>query len=131
MGHMVVLPGCGSLYRVAHLGTIEEGPLKQYFEILDNVAPGDGIVLGNLRLAEDRILPGLLTFLSKKDCHRLNVHQPKLAYLPCAVSYVEAEYPLEMLVKQRRRWTNGAVFRSLWVMSTSACARAYLFLLPF
>jgi hypothetical protein len=62
-GFVSVLPGSGALYRFAHLGSLEEGPLQLYFAMMDDEHPKKDLLLrGNLRMAEDRVLPESIMF---------------------------------------------------------------------
>jgi cellulose synthase/poly-beta-1,6-N-acetylglucosamine synthase-like glycosyltransferase len=60
------------------------------------------MILGNLRIAEDRVLSYSAV---------LKAEQPRsMALVPEATFYFEAETELEKLLLQRRRWTNGKFF---------------------
>ncbi|CAB9507554.1 chitin synthase [Seminavis robusta] len=115
VGYIQVIPGCGGIWRASHLGSLEEGPMKEYFDLL--TTDDEGVVLGNLKISEDKVLPTLVTFQDDKACEKRSLLPgPRLCFLPDAVSYCEAEYPLSTLVKQRRRWRNTAPARSLWFL---------------
>lgn len=123
LGFLGVLPGSGGIYRYRSLGSLEEGPIKSYFDILlPSCSNDEGIVVGNIRLAEDRVLPMLVTFQTNSECIKRSLDRPRLSFIPDAVSYCEAEYPLEALVKQRRRWNNGASFKQVWLFTHRKCA---------
>lgn len=118
LGFAIVIPGCGGLYRRQALGSMEEGPIKKYFDLCippSEDDPKEGVILGNVRLAEDRILPTLAMFQTPEECRKRGITRPRLCYLTDAICYFEAEYPMDSLVKQHRRWSNGALFRSIWM----------------
>ena len=116
---MTVLPGPCGLFRYKHLGTMdeEESPLKKYFELTTRNLGSNGIVLGNVQLAEDRFPSNLLTFMSRERCVKKGIRNPRTGFVRDAIYYFEAELPLSNLIKQRRRWTNGTFFAGYWLLS--------------
>jgi len=118
LGFLTVLPGPCSLFRYSHLGSLEEGVMKEYFGLTSKETPQGGIVLGNVQLAEDRFPSPLLTFRSKEECRRLSITKPRSGHEREAVYYFEAEKPLSLLVKQRRRWINGTAAAAWWTLTS-------------
>jgi hypothetical protein len=126
LGFLSVVPGPCGLYRYDCLGSIESGIMKTYFE-LSTCAPQNqcDLILGNTQLAEDRFPPILLTLQTTAQCKTQGTTSPcpRAHFVPDAIYYFEAEIPLQSLVKQRRRWNNGAFFSAVWFLS---CKSAYL-----
>jgi len=122
-GFIPVLPGPCSLFRYEHfMGIIEE-----YFTLTTQPLSGDGsdIVLGNVQLAEDRFPPVLLTFRDQKNPIETKKNRPVTGFEHDAIFYFEAEKPLGQLVKQRRRWINGAYMAGYWVLKEGWINRAH------
>eukprot|EP00977_Amphora_coffeiformis_P005308 scaffold1131_cov161-Amphora_coffeaeformis.AAC.2 len=119
IGFLPVLPGPCSLFRFKHL----VGVTHEYLSLTTRRSkPGENmsrIILGNVQLAEDRFPPVLLTFRSKEDCVESGIENPRVGFEHDAVFYFEAEKPLGQLVKQRRRWINGAYIAVSWVLKES------------
>ena len=102
-GYVSVLPGAFSAYRYkAILGT----PMDKYFYGERNEVTS--AFLSNMYLAEDRILG--FEVLAKADCDW------QLAYLHNAVADTDVPDTIMGLVKQRRRWLNGAFFTLLYTI---------------
>eukprot|EP00027_Filamoeba_sp_ATCC50430_P013107 CAMPEP_0168572516 /NCGR_PEP_ID=MMETSP0413-20121227/17981_1 /TAXON_ID=136452 /ORGANISM="Filamoeba nolandi, Strain NC-AS-23-1" /LENGTH=959 /DNA_ID=CAMNT_0008605581 /DNA_START=106 /DNA_END=2981 /DNA_ORIENTATION=+ len=100
-GFLPVVPGPCGLYRWK-LMTSEgnhEGPLRWYFRIVNTPAEDCGLILANLKIAEDRIL-------SYSAVLKTTI-ETTMQIAPDAEFYFEAETDLELFVKQRRRWING------------------------
>lgn len=97
-GFLPVIPGPCGLYRAADiLGKAAEW----YFDVVNTDPDKSGMVLGNLRIAEDRVLSYAAVLKTK---------EPRgMALIPEATFYFEAECQLEKFLLQRRRWTNGTV----------------------
>ena len=104
-GYISVLPGALSVYRwSAMLGP----PLASYFKLESMPAADISPFSANLYLAEDRILA--FNILAKKDKAWF------LDFVPDAVAYTDVPEQLDSLVKQRRRWTNGALFNLIYYL---------------
>ena len=129
LGFVPVLPGPCSLFRYDAFVRVS----KEYFQLTTMALRGDSsdIVLGNVQLAEDRFPPVLLSFGSEEDEDILaefgkpdddSVGDGKGKKLPVtgfehdAIFYFEAEKPLGQLVRQRRRWINGAYMAAYWAL---------------
>lgn len=97
-GFLPVIPGPCGLYRASDmLGA----PRDWYFDVVNTDPDKSGMVLGNLRIAEDRVLSYAAV---------LKTAEPRrMALIPEATFYFEAETSLEKFLLQRRRWTNGTV----------------------
>ena len=67
-----------------------------------------GMVLGNLRIAEDRVLSYAAVLKTPEPRH--------MGLVPDSVFYFESELRLQSLVLQRRRWLNGSVAGYLWMI---------------
>jgi cellulose synthase/poly-beta-1,6-N-acetylglucosamine synthase-like glycosyltransferase len=97
-GFLPVVPGPCGLYRWSDMnGT----PLNWYFEIVNREAKDCGLVLSNLKIAEDIILSYAAVLKTAR--------RTKMCLHPDAEFYFESETELAQFVKQRRRWINGTV----------------------
>lgn len=106
-GMLPVLPGPCGMFRISDI----MGPcLDYYMNFINNTSAEDGIIPGNLLLAEDRIL-------SYAACLKTNKYT---RWVPSAIFYFEAETQTKNFIAQRRRWTNG----------TFACYLYLLFMKP-
>jgi cellulose synthase/poly-beta-1,6-N-acetylglucosamine synthase-like glycosyltransferase len=118
VGFLPVLPGPCGLYRAKELLSRS----KKYFEIVNKPAKDCGLLLANLKIAEDRI-PSLLAVFpmplenqnSPQD-QKIREKKPLTRWVRDAVFYFEAEEGLEALVLQRRRWLNGTNCGTLWTL---------------
>jgi len=103
-GFTAVLPGAYSLFRWK---AIKGGPLDKFFK---NVTR-EGLPTcseANEYLAEDRIMC-LQTYIKEDSRYTLS-------YVPDAIAYTDAPGSLMVLMKQRRRWMNGALFGTAQVI---------------
>ena len=102
-GFTQVLPGAYCLFGWQ---AIAGEPLEEFFkdqnkkESDPNYAPT--CAMANEYLAEDRIMC-LQIFIRRSKKY-------KLAYVPDAKAYTDAPNSIDVLMKQRRRWMNGALF---------------------
>lgn len=114
LGYLPVLPGPCGLYRYDDL---KNGRYQEYFELVKTPAATCGILLANLKIAEDRI-PSLFAVFFTEEMRRKWMEEGdadvkienvgfKTHWVRNAVFYYEPELTLESLVKQRRRWLNG------------------------
>eukprot|EP00122_Pirum_gemmata_P017400 Pgem_evm1s16291 len=106
-GMLPVLPGPCGMYK---MNDIRGAALDYYMHFINNTTPDDGLLAGNLLLAEDRILSYAAALLTGKYTR----------WVPSAVFYFEAETESEKFLAQRRRWTNG----------TFCCYIYLLFMVP-
>eukprot|EP00124_Ichthyophonus_hoferi_P003250 Ihof_evm1s272 gene=Ihof_evmTU1s272 len=95
VGLLPVLPGPCGLYRMQD---IAGECLEYYFEVVNIPPENQGMIAGNLLLAEDRILSYAASLKTGKFT----------TWVPHAVFYFEAETVTATFVAQRRRWTNGS-----------------------
>lgn len=103
---------------------IEGEPMERYFEIMRKTPAETGLLLGNLRLAEDRVLTYAPLLWGEPIClsspgssiseRRTGVH---IAVDMRAVFVFQLEDTFQHLVSQRRRWHNGAAAGFLWLLS--------------
>lgn len=100
-GFVSVLPGAFSAYRFA---AIQGKPLDRYFHCEHNNVTSP--FMSNMYLAEDRILG--FEVLVKENCKWV------LSYVYDSVADTDVPESIVGLVKQRRRWLNGAFFTLLY-----------------
>ena len=83
--------------------SIQGGPLDSFFGGMDkeNHTPSEA----NMYLAEDRIM--CLEILIKRSSDWI------LKYVPGSKALTDPPQSLSVLLKQRRRWTNGSFFAAL------------------
>lgn len=94
IGFLPVIPGPCGLYRMADM----RPALDYYFEIINVEKEEIGLLLGNLLIAEDRILSYAAVFKTGKISK----------WVPASVFYFEAETLSVNFITQRRRWINGS-----------------------
>lgn len=102
-GFISVLPGAFSAYRYE---AIRGAPLDAYFQTLNVDLDVLGPFIGNMYLAEDRVLS--LEVVARKDCN-WTMH-----YVKNAVARTDVPHDLVGLISQRKRWLNGAFFATLF-----------------
>jgi cellulose synthase/poly-beta-1,6-N-acetylglucosamine synthase-like glycosyltransferase len=83
----------------------EDGPLGEYFLSISQTKEELGPFRGNMHLAEDRIL--CFELIARDGAGWL------LHYAKGAVAHTDVPETLSGLIKQRRRWLNGAFFATL------------------
>ena len=102
-GFISVLPGAFSTLRYE---AIKGDPLDSFFKGLDSTS--HSAKEANMYLAEDRILClEIIKKLSKKYV---------LRYIGGAIALTDPPTSVIGLIKQRRRWTNGSLFASWYVI---------------
>eukprot|EP00122_Pirum_gemmata_P010247 Pgem_evm2s9467 len=102
-GMLPVLPGPCGMYRVKD---IEGAALNYYMHFINNTSPDDGLLAGNLMLAEDRILSYAASLKTGQYTR----------WVPSAIFYFEAETESMKFIAQRRRWTNGTFCCYLYLL---------------
>ena len=104
-GYNSVLPGAYSIFRWK---AIQGEPLEEFFK---NVNRDDNPTCAeaNEYLAEDRVMC-LQIYIKKKNKYYLT-------YVPEAKAVTDGPESLTILIKQRRRWMNGALFGTVKVIS--------------
>ena len=107
-GVLPVIPGPCGLYRSTSV--LNNDVRNEYFGALNANADKVGIVLGNLKIAEDR----LLTYLSIFKNNGSN-----MVFVPMAIFYFEAEVELKRFLLQRRRWINGSMAGYVYLLLTN------------
>lgn len=105
-GLLPVIPGPCGLYRASDL--LQDNVRNSYFNVVNEEPSKTGLVLGNLRIAEDRILSYYSVIKTSE--------QKRMAFNPLAVFYFEAETDLEKFILQRRRWINGSVAGYIYLL---------------
>jgi cellulose synthase/poly-beta-1,6-N-acetylglucosamine synthase-like glycosyltransferase len=88
--------------------------LGEVRRICTNPKSRDGIVQGNLKIAEDRILSYLLLLIVGD--RRGRPVQWQTHWVPSTVFYFEAEDENRVLAFQRRRWLNGTTCGYAWLL---------------
>lgn len=105
-GYISVLPGAFSAYRWE---AITGSPLSQYFFVEENSVKEMGPFMANMYLAEDRVLCFELVAKRNSDW--------TLHYEAGAVADTDVPDNILELIKQRRRWLNGAFFSLAYYVS--------------
>ncbi len=105
-GLLPVIPGPCGIYRRKYI--LQDAVRNAYFEVVNKNPDETGLIVGNLKIAEDR----LLTFLSVTKTTELTY----MAFCPLAVFYFEAETELSNLIFQRRRWINGSIAGYIYLL---------------
>lgn len=104
-GYNSVLPGAYSVFKWK---AIQGDPLDEFFRNV-NRSDDPTCAEANEYLAEDRVMC-LQIYIKKKNRYYLT-------YVPEAKSVTDAPDSLTVLIKQRRRWMNGATFGTIKVIS--------------
>ena len=124
-GYVSVLPGAFCTFRWE---AINGDPLKSFFKGLEK--DRHTAKEANMYLAEDRVM--CLEILRKYSDSWV------LRYVPGALALTDPPHTVIGLIKQRRRWTNGTLFASWYVIDHlnmitrsghSCCRKTSLFLL--
>lgn len=105
-GLLPVIPGPCGLYRASDL--LQDNVRNSYFSVVNEEPSKTGLVLGNLRIAEDRILSYYSVIKTEE--------RKSMAFNPLAVFYFEAETDLQKFILQRRRWINGSVAGYIYLL---------------
>jgi len=108
-GYLPVVPGPCGIYRSRDI--LVDDVRYWYFDIVNQEPSETGLILGNLRIAEDRILSYSVVLKNNEE--------QKMAFVPSAVFYFEAELDLERFILQRRRWINGSVAGYFYLLITN------------
>ena len=108
-GLLPVIPGPCGMYRASDL--LQDNVRNSYFAVVNEEPSKTGLVLGNLRIAEDRILSYYSVIKTQE--------QKSMAFNNLAVFYFEAETDLERFILQRRRWINGSVAGYIYLLYIS------------
>lgn len=105
-GYISVLPGAFSAYRYE---AIQGSPLNHYFFVEENSVKDMGPFMSNMYLAEDRVLCFELVAKRNSDW--------TLHYEAGAIADTDVPGTILELIKQRRRWLNGAFFSLIYYVS--------------
>lgn len=105
-GLLPVIPGPCGLYRASDL--LQNKVRNSYFDVVNKEPSETGLIEGNLRIAEDRILTYYAVTKTQEERY--------LSFNPLAVFYFEAETGLQKLMFQRRRWINGSVAGYIYLL---------------
>jgi cellulose synthase/poly-beta-1,6-N-acetylglucosamine synthase-like glycosyltransferase len=108
-GCLPVIPGPCGLYRASDI--LQNRARDWYFDIVNKEPSQTGLVLGNLRIAEDRILSYSVILKTEEE--------RKMAFIPLSIFYFEAELKLQNLLLQRRRWINGSIAGYIYLLFTN------------
>lgn len=104
-GMLPVIPGPCGMYRAEVLTS--DAVREAYFGVVNLDPDATGLIVGNLKTAEDRVLS--YESVVKMD-HRY------MAFNNLAVFYFEAETDPEKFLLQRRRWINGSVAGYIYLL---------------
>jgi cellulose synthase/poly-beta-1,6-N-acetylglucosamine synthase-like glycosyltransferase len=96
-GMLPVLPGPCAMFRCSD---IHGECLNYYINFVKKEKDKNGLVSGNVMLAEDRILSFAASLMTGKYTQ----------WVPSAVFYFQAETESKLFIAQRRRWTNGTFY---------------------
>lgn len=105
-GILTVLPGAFSAYRYE---AIRGEPLDAYFRTLHVDLDVLGPFLANMHLAEDRVLS--FEIVARRNCNWT------LQFVRDAIARTDVPRNLIDLINQRKRWTNGSFFATLFMFS--------------
>lgn len=109
-GFLPVVPGPCGLFRCAALSN---DIIERVRRICTSPAEQDGLIVANLKIAEDRILSYLLVLVPDASTgESWETH-----WVPSTAFFFESEATLKEFVLQRRRWLNGTVAGYMWVIS--------------
>ena len=108
-GMLPVIPGPCGMFRAEDV--LQDKVRDWYFGIVNEEPDKTGLILGNLRIAEDRIW-SFASVIKTKD-------KRFMAFNPLAIFYFEAETELQKFILQRRRWINGSVAGYIYLLFTS------------
>jgi chitin synthase len=106
VGFLPVIPGPCGLYRSSIL--LKDEVRYWYFDLVNKEPTETGLVLGNLRIAEDRILSYSVLLKNEEPANMM--------FVPESVFYFEAETSLKQFILQRRRWINGTVAGYIYLL---------------
>lgn len=98
-GFLPVVPGPCGLFRASN---VTPGILARVRAICGSQPSEDGLVVANLKIAEDRILSYLLVLVEGPGGRTAETH-----WVPSTTFFFESEGTLKEFVLQRRRWLNG------------------------
>lgn len=104
-GYNSVLPGAYCMFRWK---AIQGGPMDKFFKLVNSDADPT-CPEANEYLAEDRVMC-LQIYIKEKAGYYLT-------FIPDAKAFTDAPENLTILIKQRRRWMNGALFAAFRVVS--------------
>ena len=104
-GLLPVLPGPCGMYTT---DILQDKVRDAYFDVVNKEPSETGLIEGNLKIAEDRILTYYSVTKTSEERY--------LSFNPLAVFYFEAETELNKLMFQRRRWINGSVCGYIYLL---------------
>jgi cellulose synthase/poly-beta-1,6-N-acetylglucosamine synthase-like glycosyltransferase len=106
-GFLPVVPGPCGLYRASAI--LCDKVRDYYFSTIETNPDEAGIIVSNMKTAEDRIF----TYSPILNSDNPNAY---MEFNPLALFYFEAETSLESLISQRRRWINGSVAGYIYLL---------------
>lgn len=106
-GCLPVIPGPCGLYRSSDI--LQDKVRDWYFDTINEDTTD--MVIGNLKIAEDRILTYASVLKTEEERY--------MAFVPLSVFYFEGELDLKKLILQRRRWINGSVAGYIYLLITN------------
>ena len=95
-------------------------------DIVSSHSRDDGLIQGNLKIAEDRILSYLLVLCPSTDPVTGVQRWWETHWVPSTTFYFETEGTLHDFVFQRRRWLNGTFAGFVWLLYQPALWHAIL-----
>eukprot|EP01083_Nonionella_stella_P029187 80435_1 len=111
-GFLPVIPGPCGFYRSEYV--LQDSIRGWYFDKIaeQNDVNNINLTLGNMKLAEDRILT-ITSILNYPGSVRHSL-------IPDCIFYFDPQPNLTQLMKQRRRWINGSIATVLYVLQNVA-----------
>jgi cellulose synthase/poly-beta-1,6-N-acetylglucosamine synthase-like glycosyltransferase len=120
-GFLPVVPGPCGMFRAAAL---TDEIISTVRDIVSSPPELDGLIQGNLKIAEDRILSYLLVLVEPKEAslsqqsgYKVGKSNWETHWVPTTVFFFESEDNLKELVLQRRRWLNGTTAGYIWLIT--------------
>jgi cellulose synthase/poly-beta-1,6-N-acetylglucosamine synthase-like glycosyltransferase len=123
-GFLPVVPGPCGMFRAAAL---TDEIISTVRDIVSSPPELDGLIQGNLKIAEDRILSYLLVLVEPKEAslsgqsgYKIGTSHWETHWVPTTIFFFESEDNLKELVLQRRRWLNGTTAGYVWLITQPA-----------
>ena len=108
-GFLPVIPGPCGLFRSSDV--LQESVRSFYFDIVNASPQNTSMVIGNFKIAEDRVLAYASVLKTKDD--------KKQMFINDGVFYFECETSMNAYLFQRRRWINGTFAAFIYLFFTN------------